>query len=315
MSYGARAGVGPKPWCLAKLSRGSDAKPPALGAYRVAGLPAGNRRQPASHSRHCPAALKRGVNDVDSKDAGSNPEAKPESRPAAKVRRLIADQQYFGLDAKSLHDGAGRTLTRLSTATPRIDVHTLGEDFGLDAAASWTLLRALLGGGLLLSDGPGTYRPSARFREYALAELVMPMSRSYAKDLLAKARELAARINANWGRNPYLIRMILVSGSYMSRSDRLPELSLWLVLRRRHELRTRRWNHGLSKSNAMRQIASAMKELDPLVVVHVAADKQAVPRPFSVAFQAADDFGEPSVHSWDRVRSWGASISRRLTLK
>jgi hypothetical protein len=252
---------------------------------------------------------------VDSNDAGSNPEVKPKSRPAAKVRRLIADQQYFGLDAKTFHDGTGRTLRRLSTATPRVDVHTLGEDFRLDAAASWTLLRALLGGGLLLSDGPGTYRPSARFREYALADLVMPMSRLHAKDILAKARGLAARINANWGRNPYVIRMILVSGSYMSRSDRLPELSLWLILRRRHEVRSRRWNHALSKSDAMRQIASAMKELDQLVAVHVAADKEAVPRPFSVAFEQDDPFGEPSVHSWDRFRSWGASISRRLSMK
>jgi hypothetical protein len=283
-------------------------------AHRVAGLPAGNRRQAASHSRHCPAAPKRGVN-VDSNDANSNPGAKPESRPTAKVRRLIADQQYFGLDAKSFHDGAQRTLRRLSTAAPRIDVHTLGEDFGLDAAASWTLLRALLVGGLLLSDGPGVYKPSARFREYALAELVMPMSRLRAKDLVTQARGLAARINANWGRNPYRIRMVLVSGSYMSRSDRLPELSLWLILRRRHELRTRRWNHGLSKSDAMRQIASAMKELDQLVVVHVVADKQAVPRPFSVAFEAEDALGDPSLHSWNRVRSWGASISRRLSLK
>ena len=82
---------------------------------------------------------------MDSNDAGSNPKVKPESRSAAKVRRLIADQQYFGLTAKTFHDGAGRTLRRLSTATPRIDVHTLGEDFCLDAAASWTLLRALLG--------------------------------------------------------------------------------------------------------------------------------------------------------------------------
>ena len=252
---------------------------------------------------------------MDSDDAGSNPKLKPESRPAAKVRRLIADQQYFGLDAKTFHDGAGRTLQRLSTATPRIDVHTLGEDFCFDAAASWTLLRALLSGGLLLSDGPGTYRPSARFREYALAELVMPMSRLRAKEVVARARGLGARINANWGRNPYQIRMILLSGSYMSRCDRLPELSLWLILRRRHELRTRRWNHGLSKSDAMRQIAAAMKELDALVVVHVAADKQAVPRPFSVAFEADDPYGEPSVHSWDRFRSWGASISRRLAMK
>jgi hypothetical protein len=252
---------------------------------------------------------------VDSADAGKNPEAKPDSRSNAKVRRLIADQHYFGLDAKIFHDGAGRTLTRLSSATPRVDVHTLGEDFRLDAAASWTLLRALLAGGLLLSDGPGIYRPSARFREYALADLVMPLTRLNAKRLLEQARTLAARINANWGRNPYRIRMILVAGSYMSRSDRLPELSLWLVLRRRHDPGTRRWRHGLSKSDAMRQIASAMKEIDPLVVVHVAADKQAVPRPFSVAFESEENLPELSGHSWERFRVWGASISRRLSLK
>jgi len=252
---------------------------------------------------------------VDSTDAGSNSESKPDSRSSAKIRRLIADQQYFGLDAKTFHDGTSRTLARLATAAPRLDVHTLGEDFHLDAAASWTLLRALLAGGLLLSDGPGTYRTSARFREYALADLVMPLSRVRAKELVARAKALAARVNANWGRNPYRIRLILVSGSYMSRSERLPELSLWLILRRRQEARSRRWSHALSKSDAMRQIASVMKELDPLVVVHVAADKQAVPRPFSVAFEADDGLGEPSVHSWDRVRSWGASISRRLAMK
>ena len=143
----------------------------------------------------------------------------------------------------------------------------------------------------------------------------MPLSRIRAKELVARAKALAARVNANWGRNPYRIRLILVSGSYMSRSERLPELSLWLILRRRHESRSRRWGDGLSKSDAMRQIASAMKELNPLVVVHVAADKQAVPRPFSVVFETDDALGEPSVHSWDRVRSWGASISRRLSMK
>src|SRR5262249_26849724 len=112
--------------------------------------------------RHCPDWI-RGAN-VDATDAGSNSEAKSGSRRSGKVRRLIADQQYFGLDAKPFHDGAGRTLARLATAAPRIDVHTLGEDFHLDAAASWTLLRALLAGGLLLSEGPGTYKVSARFR-------------------------------------------------------------------------------------------------------------------------------------------------------
>jgi hypothetical protein len=258
-----------------------------------------------------------GEANVDSSGAGSihSSEAKPEAHGAAKIRRLIADQQYFGLGAKAFHDGAGRTLARVSAATAesRLDVHSLGEDFHLDADASWRLLRALLAGGLLLSDGPGSYRPTARFREYALAELVMPLTRARARGLLDGARKIAARVNANWTRNPYQIRLILVSGSYMSRTERLPEVSLWLILRRRNEVRTRR-DDRMSKSDAMRQIAAALRELSSFLIVRVAPDRQAVPRPFSVVFEADDAFPD-STHSWERFREWGASISRRLSLK
>jgi hypothetical protein len=255
---------------------------------------------------------------VDPSGAGSihSAEAKPDAHGAAKIRRLIADQQYFGLAAKAFHDGAGRTVARVSKATAdssRIDVHSLGEDFRLDADASWRLLRALLAGGLLLSDGPGSYRPTARFREYALAELVMPLTRARAKELLAGARKIATRVNANWTRNPYQIRMILVSGSYMSRTERLPEVSLWVILHRRNEARTRREDR-MSKSDAMRQIAAALRELSSFLIVRVAPDRQGVPRPFSMVFEADDDFPD-STHSWERFREWGASISRRLSLK
>ena len=255
---------------------------------------------------------------MDLSNAGSihSPEAKPEAHGAAKIRRLIADQQYFGLGAKAFHDGAGRTLARVSNgaAEPsRIDVHSLGEDFRLDADASWRLLRGLLAGGLLLSDGPGSYRPTARFREYAQAEVVMPLSRGRAKDLLEGVRKISARVNANWTRNPYQIRLILVSGSYMSRTERLAEVSLWLILSRRNEVRARRDNR-MSKSDAMRQIAAALRELSSFLIVRVAADRQGVPRPFGVVFEADNDFPD-STHSWERFREWGASISRRLSLK
>ena len=240
------------------------------------------------------------------------------ARSAPKIRRLIADQQYFGLDAKAFHDGAARTLARISAPgpeKPRIDVRSLGEDFRLEAAASWALLRAMLAGGLLLTDGPGNYRPAARFREYALANVVLPLSRSRARELIERVGKLAERVNANWDRNPYRIKMIAVSGGYMSRSDRLPELSLWLVLNRRPEARTRRWRSPLGKSDALRQIAAAMRELSSFIVVHVVADRHAVQRPFSVVFQAEDDFADSHAHSWDRFREWGASISRRLHMR
>jgi hypothetical protein len=250
--------------------------------------------------------------------AGAPTEEAVSARGAPKIRRLIADQQYFGLDAKAFHDGAARTLARISapgSEKPRIDVRSLGEDFRLDAAASWALLRAMLAGGLLLTDGPGNYRPAARFREYALANVVLPLSRSRARELIDRVGKLAERVNANWDRNPYRIRMIAVSGGYMSRSDRLPELSLWLVLHRRPEARTRRWRSPLGKSDALRQIAAVMRELSSFIVVHVVADRHAVQRPFTVVFQAEDDFADSHAHSWERFRVWGASISRRLHMR
>lgn len=243
----------------------------------------------------------------------------PAAQGAPKIRRLIADQQYFGLDAKVFHDGAARMLARITaqgSERPRVDVRTLGEDFRLDGAASWALLRAMLAGGLLLTDGPGNYRPAARFREYAIANVVLPLSRARAREVIDRANKLAARINSNWDRNPYRIRMIAVSGSYMSRSDRLQDLSLWLVLNRRAEARTRRWRSPLGKSDALRQVAAAMRELSSFVVVHIVAERSAVQRPFSVVFQAEDDFAESHAHhSWDRFRVWGASISKRLHIK
>lgn len=243
----------------------------------------------------------------------------PAAQGAPKIRRLIADQQYFGLEAKAFHDGAARMLARLTahgSERPRVDVRSLGDDFRLDGAASWALLRAMLAGGLLLTDGPGNYRPAARFREYALANVVLPLSRARAREVIERVNRLAARINTNWDRNPYCIKMVAVSGSYMSRSDRLQDLSLWLVLNRRAEARTRRWRSALGKSDALRQIAAAMRELSSFVVVHIVAERHAVQRPFSVVFQAEDDFADSHAHhSWDRFREWGASISRRLHIK
>ena len=261
---------------------------------------------------------------MDPSDAGSSQrsDAKSDATPRGlgpgKIRRLIAGQCYFGVEAQAFHDGAKRTLARLSAPgkePPRIDLRSLGEDYRLDAAASWTLLRAMLANGLLRSDGPSNYRPAMRFRDFAFAHVIAPLSRAQARELLDQARKLAVSINADWERNPFRIRMILVSGSYMRRTERLPELSLWLMLGRRPDARTHRWKAPLGKSDALRQIATTARALSSFVAVHVVTAKESVERPFSVVFQADEDFTDSSAPSWGRFREWGASISRRLSLK
>jgi hypothetical protein len=230
--------------------------------------------------------------------------------------RLLANERYFGLEAFALRAGMQRVLKRISTHAPeqpRITARSLGEDFYLDAAASGKLLHAFLAGGLILGDDRGgCYCPTERFREFALARVVVPLSRARAKELIATACRVATRINADWDRNPFLIETIVVSGSYMSRRDPLQELLLWLVLRRRSQIRARNWNPWVSKGDGLRQILAKVKALSSFIVVRIVSDKQNVPRPFSVVFQASEHVIESSLPAWERVRDLTASISRRL---
>lgn len=279
---------------------------------------AGSSHPPGAKSESASAAGSRGNSDSGVRGAavaGALDHRATAARGAAKIRRLIAGQPYFGIEAQAFHDGAQRILARVSALAPerrRIDVRTLGEDFRLDAAASWTLLQALVAGSLLRADGPASYRPSGCLREYARAPVVAPLSREHARELIGTASKLAARINADWVRNPFRIKMIAVSGSYMSRYTQLPELSLWLILNRRLEVRMRRWESPLSKGDALRQIAMKVKELSSFIAVAVVADRKDVQRPFSVVFQADDALTDSSAPAWERLRAWGASISRRL---
>ena len=130
--------------------------------------------------------------------------------------------------------------------------------------------------------------------------------------LLHAAREVARHINTDWNRNPFEVKTVAVSGSYMSRRDPLPELSLWVVLRSRAEARGRHVRSLLNKGDALRQILAAMNSLSSFVVVRIVADRQTVQRPFSVVFQASEEVADNSLLVWDRVRDWSASISRRL---
>jgi hypothetical protein len=240
----------------------------------------------------------------------------PETTPGGvSVRRLFAGHRYFGLEAQALRNGAERALARISRRAPgsaSIDIQSLHEDFRLERPASRALLAALLSGGLLHSEGNGRYRPTDLFREYALSSVIYPLSRSRAKALIGRTCELASRVNEDWHRNPFWIKILAVSGGYMSRIRTLEELSLWLVLRRRSETSARRWRPQLSKGDGLRQILTAVNGVSSFIVVRVVADKQAVQRPFSVVFQANEDASGTAGPSWEWLRDWSSSLSRRF---
>ena len=233
----------------------------------------------------------------------------------ATIRRLVADRTYFGLEAQALRAGAERALARLSAKPPgqsRIDVRSLGEDFLLDPAASSALHREFLMGGLIHPDGAGGYLPSRLFRQYALACVVAPLSRARAKGLIAQACGLAERINAEWVSNPYQIKMVAVSGHYMSQREQLSDLSLSLVLGRRREGRAPDSLPIASKDDALRQIVEALNALSSFIVVRIVADGHTVQRPFGVVFRHTHDVGDAPAPPLNRLRAWGAAITRRL---
>jgi hypothetical protein len=237
---------------------------------------------------------------------------------AMRVCTLVAGQSYFGLEAEVLRAGAERVLVRIATQgqqPPQVDVRSLGEDFGLDAAATLALLKTWLAGGLLYPDGAGRFRPTGRLRAYAHAQVVEPLWRERARDLVDDVRALAARINANWAANPFQIDTMAVSGSYMSLRDPLPELALSLVLRPRPDAPGRRRKPQLKKNDGARQILAAVKALSSFIEVRIVADRQPIPRPFSVVFEFTEDMRGTPLPAWDRLRDWSASIARELASK
>lgn len=276
--------------------------------------------EPSSETSHAPDPDRDAIfvahdNETDAETAALGTDALSVSVGLGKLRRLIADQRYFGLAARFFHAGAQRMLERISAQPPgqeRIDLECIGFDFLLEPADSLGLLRAMIAGGLLAPDGTGYYRPTARFREYAQAPLVAPLSRARARMLVDAVCDLAAQINADWLRNPFEVKLVAVSGSYMSRSPQLPELSLWLVLRPRQERQNRRWRPMVTKGAGLRQILTAVSSVSSFVVARIVAHKSVVPRPFSVVFQATEAVADLPVSPSQRFREWGASIGELL---
>ena len=234
-----------------------------------------------------------------------------------KVRTLISNQLYFGLEPLDLRRGTERTLSRVFGLPPdrvRVTRETLREDFRLDMAESEALVRAFASDGLLHADPEtaGNYRLTERFHEFAQARVVAPLERSEAKELVDKACRLAARINADRTWNPVMIDMLGVSGAYMSRSDYISELKLWPVVKTRTQIRPRRFGSPMTKAEGSSEIRAALRALSPFILVHLVTDTASVERPFSVPFRAYDELIASSLAP-AKLLAWSSSLRRQLS--
>lgn len=233
-----------------------------------------------------------------------------------KIRSLISNQSYFGMDPLAFQRAAGRVLERVNKLPPDkawLSAEVLGKDFRLDPEAAQALVENFVGKGLLLSQGcpRGEYRLTDLFKEYAQARVVPPLTRARAKELLDEACKLASQINMEWTHNPLVIHMIAVSGSYMSRHNRISDLTLWPVVRRRTETTSRRFRSPITKAEGAAEIRSALRSLSGFVVVNLVVDKTTIERPFAVPYR---DTGEvtTSTPTLGPFRQWGLSLRRQL---
>jgi hypothetical protein len=230
------------------------------------------------------------------------------------ARRLVAGQRYFGIEAQALRAGAERVLERIASESspPPVDEAMLAQDFRMQPAKAEAVVRAMVTAGLLRADGAGGYRPTARFGEYAQATVVKPLSRARARALVSRASAVVADINGRAKANSLLIEAMAVSGSFMSRVDPLPELSLWLILRSREQQQARTWRPSLANDHVVSQMVSAVTALSSFIVVRAVSDRRAVQRPFAIVFEWNEEAADSTSPALARIRQWRASIGRRL---
>jgi len=237
--------------------------------------------------------------------------------PRMKIRSLISNQLYFGLEPLNLRRGTERTLSRVFGLPPdrvRVNRETLREDFRLDISVADALVRSFVTGVFhpATPENAGNYLLTERFHEFAQARVVAPLERAEAKDLVDKACRLAAQINANQTWNPVMIDMLGVSGSYMSRSDYIADLKLWPVVKTRAQIRPRRFGSPMTKAEGSSEIRGALRALSPFILVHLVTDTASVERPFSVPFRAYDELIASSLAP-AKLLSWSSSIRRQLS--
>jgi hypothetical protein len=205
-------------------------------------------------------------------------------------RTLVTQRLYFGIDALNLRTAANRVLARVVGLPPefaRVSARNIRQDFALDTVEGETLVEGLVAEGLLepRPERHGDYRLTERFLEFATARVVDPLPRHRAKELVARACELAARINAEWTKNPLEIEEVVPFGSYMSRNPDLAVLDLGLVVRPRGPSRRTRWGRIASKPDGAREVRNEFRALSSFIRVRMVNDRRLLPRPFTVSFQ------------------------------
>jgi hypothetical protein len=208
-----------------------------------------------------------------------------------KARTLVTQRLYFGMEALNLRTASARVLSRVVGLPPeraRVSARSLRQDFGVDTVQGNALVEQFVAEGLL--DPPrelqADYRLTERFLEFASARVVEPLPRERAKQLLANACELAARVNSEWTRNPLEIEAVAPFGCYMSRDRQLAELPLGIVVRPRPATLRARWGRIHTKSDGAREIRAEFRELSSFIHVRMVNDTRQLPRPFAVAFHA-----------------------------
>jgi hypothetical protein len=207
-----------------------------------------------------------------------------------KSRTLIAHHRYFGVDAMQLRTAAGRVLTRvvgLPPARARVRADHLKHDFAVDTVEGDALLHELVDGGLLrpAAQAPGDFEVTDRFREFATARVVEPLARERARQLLARACDIARHVNAEWNRNPLVVDALAVSGSYMSREAELTDLVLGVVVGSRDTPRRARWGRMANKQAGAQAIRTELQALSSFVAVHFVTDAAELPRPFAIVYR------------------------------
>jgi hypothetical protein len=205
------------------------------------------------------------------------------------ARTLVADKQYYGLEATRLLQAASRVINRVAGMPPdraRVSARHLQQDFAVDTMQGQVLVREFVEGGLLQRHAhQGDFQLTPRFLEVASARVVEPMTRAKARQIVTVACKTAQRINADWTRNPVMVEALAVSGSYMSRSDKLSDLMLGIVVKKRPAQSRFSFWRKMNTSDGAVQIQHEFRELSSFVNAYIAIDTQGLVRPFSIVFR------------------------------
>jgi len=208
-----------------------------------------------------------------------------------KPRTFVSDRLYFGFDPMKLRAAAGRALARVVGLPPeraRVSATNLRQDFALDTTRGEMLLHEFVADGLLEppNERYAGYGLTREFFEVATARIVEPLPRPRAKVLLGEACTLADRINDDAVHNPLAIATFAVYGDYMSRSHRLDELRLGVVVTLRAPSRRMRFGRMLSKAEGAEALRTEFRQLSSFIRVRLFTDLPTIPRPFSLVYEA-----------------------------